>query len=245
MTTKYHRWPDLLLLTANILISLASTGDGRIFTISILVGILLRYAFLSFLLILDWRWPDMLNRQHWLHRMFRDPGKEGDSEPDHEPDTPPLAGQLIFLGLFAVIPFIGFLGFFDEVPFADHLGLMLLAIVAMELRDMVTGQIVVFRPGAGQQRNAAWNFHQIVALTVTLLALPAVVIPALGLIALQGLITGQVYPDIVVQQRILWVISAWIIAAWHVLLARMDMKLVVSAVPRAACPPEAGCRPGR
>jgi hypothetical protein len=225
MTTTYHyRWPDLLLLTVNILISLASTGDGRIFTISIIIGILIRYAFLSCLLILDWCRPGMLNRQRWIHKMFRDPGEEGDAGSSREPDTPPLVGQLIFLGLFAVFPFIGFLGFFDEVPFTDHLGLMLLAIAAMELRDVATGRVVVFRPGAGQQRNAAWNFHQIVALTFTLLALPAVIIPALGLIALQGLITGQVYPDLVVQQRILWVISVWIIATWHVLLVRMDTK---------------------
>ncbi len=217
-----HRWPNLLLLIGNIILALVSGGDGRIFVISIIVGILIRYAFLIFLIWTDWRRPSLLDRP-WMRRMFRAPDEDVIND-NISKDTPPLAGHLICLALYAGIPFFGLLKFFNEIPLWDRPGLTLLAISFMELRDLLTGQVLFFQPGSGHQRNADWNFYHIPLLMFVMLSLPVVIIPALGLLHLYGWITQTVFHDLQIQRIILWIMSGWIIILWQVLLARMDSR---------------------
>ena len=209
------RLPDVLLLVVNVAILLLANGDGRIFIISVITALTLRYVFLSVLVFVDWRVPGWFENSR-LRRLVRDPS-EGGAYDGGGAETP-LWGHFVFLALFGWLPLFLVLALFDSIPLSQQAGWILAASAAVELRDIAAGRVIYFRSGAGQQRNASWNFTQVLVLAVSVITVPALIFPALIVMVLVGLATDWSYPNLFTDEVVLWVISAWILGIFHTVL---------------------------
>jgi hypothetical protein len=207
--------PDIGLLLANLLILALSGGDGRIFIISLVANILFRYAVLSVLVFGDRYLPGFCDRP-LVRRLIRDPD-EGGAYTGGGAETP-IFGHLIFLFLFAFGPLIGIFRFFETIPFADNLWLAVAAVAAAEIRDILVGRVIYFRPGAGQGKNAQWNFTQALVLVLTMILMWGVAFFGPLLLLLPAWLFSLDLSVLMTKEVLLWLVSIWILGAFHGLL---------------------------
>ena len=212
------RIPDALLLVANLAILFHSAGDGRIFLVSIVFALTLRYLLLSALVFADWRFPGWFAGSH-LRRMVRDPS-EGGAYQGGGAETP-LWGHFAFLVIFGWIPLFIVLSFVELAPLDEILGYVLVAATLTELREVVVGRVIYFRSGAGQEMNASWNFAQVLALAVTVASSPVLIFPVLLVqIALFLFGLGASMPPM--DEIFRWMASLWLLGVFHALLFLHD-----------------------
>lgn len=223
------KYPDILLLASNLAVLFLSGGDARVFLITIVAAITLRYLLLSALIFLDWRRPGWFAGSR-LRRLTRDPD-EGGAYAGGGAETPVL-GHFVFLALFNFIPLMFLMDMFKAMPIAGNIPYIIWTAIAVELRDIAAGRVIYFRSGAGQRRNASWNFKHLLTLAVTLILLPGVLlVGGVAVMILHGLSTLLGWPQLVPPDfftpgpLLLWLLSIWLMAAFHGLLFLDDIRL--------------------
>lgn len=210
------RIPDALLLAANIAIMMISGGDGRIFLISLVIALVMRYLFLSALVFVDWIFPGRLGGP-WLRRMVKDPSEGGAYEGGGATYT--IFGHLLFLALFAGFA-LGYMEYFNKsIPLSGHINLLVAAAAAAALRDILVGRVVYFRSGAGQRENASWNFTLPLVLAFVTITLPVCLIfGGLLVLGVYAFLAGEAFSRETFDKILLWLTSVWVLAVFHYLL---------------------------
>lgn len=219
-----NKLPDLLLLASNLAVLFLSGGDGRIFLIAVVISLTLRYLFLTGLVFCDWLRPGWFAGSR-LSRFVMDPA-EGGAYDGGGAETP-IFGHFVFIAMFNYFPLLMLLFFFEKVPLAASYPFIIWTSAAVALRDIMAGRVIYFRSGAGQQRNASWNFTQVLVLMVTLVCIPVLMLPAMVLGSFAYIISaalGHPFSMKITDAGMLWFLSAWIIVVFHTLLLLQDRE---------------------
>lgn len=218
------RLPDLLLLASNLAVLFLSGGDGRVFLIAVVTAITLRYLFLTGLIFLDWLRPGGFAGSR-LRRLTMDPD-EGGAYYGGGAETPVL-GHFVFIAMFNYFPLVMILSAFDKVPLSASYPYIIWTSAAVALRDIAAGRVIYFRSGAGQQKNASWNFTQVLALMVALVTLPGAALLGGVLYIVAGAAmaaVGRPLQSDYNSRVMLWLLSAWLICIFHTLLFLQDSE---------------------
>lgn len=211
--------PDLTLLASTLVVLFLSGGDARIFLVAAVIGITLRYVFLSALIFLDWLRPGWFDASR-LKRLTLDPGAGGAYEGGGA--ETPIVGHFVFILLFNYFPTLMIINFFGEIPLGASWSYVAWTSVAVAARDILVGRVVYFRSGAGQQQNASWNFTLALALMATLITAPAVLLVGSALLVLVSFLAGRLGYVLTIEaeahKTMLWILSLWLVGVFHVLL---------------------------
>lgn len=216
-----QRLPDILLLASNLAILFISGGDCRIFLVSIVTAITIRYLLLSVLIFLDWLLPGWFEGS-LLRRMVKDPS-EGGAYEGGGAETP-VFGHFIFLAIFGYVPLFVILKIFNNIPLSDNYILIICASALMELRDIAVGRVIYFKSGEGQCRNVSWNFTQLLALALTMLFMTVLVPLTTALWILHGILNcfelgfEKLLLMLLTGRGPLWILSICLLGAFHTLL---------------------------